>query len=162
MVETPCLKEACKVISASKIAVTQCSHLVGMFCRLSENVSHLLTPCYVCTFACNSIWVVCKCLFGLQVALTIFCHLDNPINNKLWLIHHLIHLYLLSDILSPCFTVRNWFEFEIACIYIQTCDEIVFHWSIVWMVVNICHIRHFYHIWMMAGNCNLLSCTLIH
>ena len=55
MVENPCFKEACKVLSASKIAVTQCSHLVGMICRLSENVSHLLTPCFLCMFACISI-----------------------------------------------------------------------------------------------------------
>ena len=83
MVETPCLKEACKVLLASKIAVTQCSHLVGIICRLSENVSHLLTPLYVFMFACILIGVACKCLFGIPVALSILCHLDNPINNKL-------------------------------------------------------------------------------
>ena len=55
MVENPCLKETCKVISAPKIAVTQCSCSVGMICRLSENVSYLLTPCFVCMFACIAI-----------------------------------------------------------------------------------------------------------
>ena len=38
-VESPCLKEACKVPSALKIVVTSYSHLVGMFYRPSENVS---------------------------------------------------------------------------------------------------------------------------
>ena len=38
-VESPCLKEACKVPSALKIAVTSYSPLVGMFYRPSENVS---------------------------------------------------------------------------------------------------------------------------
>ena len=73
--------------------------------------------------------MACECLLGIPIALTIFCHLDNPINNKLWFINHLIHLYLFLDILSQCFTVRKCIEFEIACIYIQTCDEIVFDWS---------------------------------
>ena len=39
--------------------------------------------CCVCTFACILIGVACKCLFGIPVALSILCHLDNPINNKL-------------------------------------------------------------------------------
>ena len=38
-VESPCSKEACKVPSALKIAVTSYSHLVGMFYRPSENIS---------------------------------------------------------------------------------------------------------------------------
>ena len=55
-----------------------------------------------------------------------FCHLDNPINNKLLLINHCFHLYLLLGILSQCCTVRKRFEFEIACIYIQTCDFLIY------------------------------------
>ena len=107
------MKEACKVLSASKIAVTQCYHLAGMFCRLSENVSHLLTACYVWVFACISIWVAYKCLFGIPVASSIFCHLDNLINNKLWVINYLIHSLDLSlcCIIQFCMDslTQNWF-----------------------------------------------------
>ena len=53
-VESPCLREACKVPSALEIAVTPYSHLVGMFYRLSKNASpspdsmlHYDVPCYV-------------------------------------------------------------------------------------------------------------------
>ena len=83
MVENPCLKEVCKVLSASKIAVTQCFYLVGMICSLSESVSYLLTPCFVFMFDCISIEVVWECLFPIPVASWIFYHLDYPINNKL-------------------------------------------------------------------------------
>ena len=74
--------------------------------------------------------MACKCLFTIPVASCFAYHLDNPMKNKLYLLKHLFHLYLLLDILSQCFTVRKSFKFEIACFYIQACDEIEFNWTI--------------------------------
>ena len=62
--ESPCLREACKVPSALEIAVTPYSHLVGMFYRLSKNISpspdsmlhYDEVPCYVMSYVltpCN-------------------------------------------------------------------------------------------------------------
>ena len=89
-VESPCLREACKVPSALEIAVTPYSHLVGMFYRLSKNVSpspdsmfhydvpcyvmsNVLTPCYDFMFY---FYMACKCLLCFPVA-------DHSIQHKM-------------------------------------------------------------------------------
>ena len=55
-VESPCLREACKVPSALEIAVTPYSHLVGMSYRLSKNVSpspdSMICPCVIGIMLC--------------------------------------------------------------------------------------------------------------
>ena len=89
--ESPCLREACKVPSALESPVTPYSHLVGMFYRLSKNASpspdsmlpyshlvmalcydleslvlyYFLTPCNDFMFF---FYMACKCLLCFPVA----------------------------------------------------------------------------------------------
>ena len=97
--ESPCLREACKVSSAPEIAVNPYSHLVGMFYRPSKNVSpspdsmlpydamlcycyfvmalcFLLTPCndYMSFFD-----IACECLLCFPIAYHSIQHKMNPL-----------------------------------------------------------------------------------
>ena len=72
-VESPCLREASKVPSALEIAMTPYSYLVGMFYRLSKNVSpspdSMVWPWVIGIMLWSWHLVITSCflLYGLQM-----------------------------------------------------------------------------------------------